>query len=124
MIPTQRNQSGAAMETIVASPVHRLAHGALSRLARDRAMAAAITAPSGQRFELSYRGPGIPQALPDGIADFEAVRLQDPAWIGTHRLVVRVPLVVLDVCWNEGEPVRIMVFCRGDWEDDLLEATA
>ena len=63
-------------------------------------------------------------ALPAEIADFEAVLLQDPAWIGAHRLVLRVPLVVLDVCWNEDEPVRIMAFCRGDWEDDLLEATA
>ncbi len=112
------------METIVASPVHRLAHSALRWLRRDRGMTAAITAPSGQRFELSYRGPEIPHALPDEIADFEAVLLQNPAWIGAHRLVVRVPLVVLDVCWNEDEPVRIMAFCRGDWEDDLLEATA
>ncbi len=44
----------------------------------------------------------------------------DPKWRGSHRLVVAPPLIALDLCWTPGEPLRIMTFSRGDWEDELL----
>ena len=47
-----------------------------------------------------------------------------PNWRGTHRLVVAPPLVALDLCWTPGEPLRIMTFSRGDWEEELLAMAA
>jgi hypothetical protein len=66
----------------------------------------------------------MPDRIPDALTDYETVRLQPAGWSGAHRLVVRVPLVVLDLAWNADEPVRIMTFCRGDWERALLEGAA
>ena len=59
--------------------------------------------------------------MPDAIADYETVRTQPASWEGMHRLQIKAPLTVLDVAWNPDEPVRILVYCRGDWETTLLE---
>ena len=107
------------------TPVHRLAHAALRCLRGADAPAGTFPLPSGAKAEIAWRGPRqLPDRLPDALAEYETVRLQPAGWSGAHRLVVRVPLVVLDLAWNADEPVRIMTFCRGDWERDLLEGTA
>ena len=110
--------------TVDASPVHTLAHAALRCLAEAGGPAASVALPCGAAAEISWRGAALPRRIPDALADYETVRTQEPGWTGAHRLVVRVPLVVLDLAWNEGEPARIMTFCRGDWEGALLEALA
>ena len=52
-------------------------------------------------------------ATPELIAD-------QRQWIGAYRLIVTVPSIVLDLYWNADEPLRIMTYCRGDWERGLL----
>ena len=77
----------------------------------------------GQSFEISCDGPDLPSAVPaETILPSEIPK--DPRWRGTHRLAVAPPLVALDLCWTPGEPLRIMTFSRGDWEDELLALAA
>ena len=110
------------MDTIGISPLHRVAHAALACLWRDGTRAREIGLSDGTVARIAYRGPAVPRALPDALADYEMVRTQPPSWEGAHRLVIRAPLVVFDLAWNTDEPVRILVYCRGDWEGELLEA--
>jgi hypothetical protein len=109
------------MDTTDISPMYRVAHAALACLRRDEGTGATVALPNGGTADIAYRGPGVPERLPEDIADYEMVRGQAPSWTGAHRLVVRAPLVVLDLAWNADEPVRILVCCRGDWEAELLE---
>ena len=37
------------------------------------------------------------------------------------RLVVRAPIIALDLYWRADAPLRIMTFSRGTWEEALLE---
>lgn len=107
------------------TPVHGLAQAALRCLWRAGTASAHVPLPSGEAAEIAWRGPQpMPDRIPDALADYETVRLQPAGWSGAHRLVVRVPLVVLDLAWTADEPVRVMTFCRGDWEQDLLERAA
>ena len=112
------------MDTIGISPVHRVAHAALACLRRDGATGTEVGLANGGSAGIAYRGPALPDSLPDALADYEMVRTQPPSWTGAHRLVVLAPLVVFDLVWNTDEPVRILVYCRGDWEEELLEALA
>ena len=41
-------------------------------------------------------------------------------WVGAYRLVVAAPIIAFDIYWRGDEPLRIMTFSRGDWEDELL----
>ena len=103
------------MDGTTPSPVHELARAALARLKRA---GGGVMVSGG--LEISYDGPAMPEAVPPGITSYQTVQDGGP-WEGAHRLVVRAPLVVLDVAWNAGEPVRIMGFSRGGWEADLME---
>ena len=38
----------------------------------------------------------------------------------TYRLTVNAPLVVFDIAWRPDEPLRIMNFSRGNWEQELI----
>jgi len=105
-----------------ATPIHGLAHAALEFLLRSGAAAMTVALPSDVTAEISYRGPKMPDHLPDAIADYGMVVEQGAAWSGAHRLIVKVPLIVLDLAWNLDEPVRVMTFSRGDWEDEFLDA--
>lgn len=78
-------------------------------LGRDDAAPIAIT----------LTGPDLPATVPDRVAPPELVAKERP-WIGTHRLVVRAPLKVLDLWWIPGSPLRIMSWSRGDWEYELI----
>ena len=105
-----------------------LARAALAVLARDGARDgtgwrfAAGTA-DGQAFEISCDGPDLPATVPDRTVLPTEIPRQ-PGWRGSHRLVVAPPLIALDLCWTPGEPLRIMTFSRGDWEDALLALAA
>ncbi len=109
-------------DTIGLTPMHRVAHAALACLRQDGRNDTTVGLRSGVTATISYRGPALPERLSDGIADYETVRIQPATWGGTHRLAIRAPLVVLDVAWNENEAVRILTYCRGDWETGLMEA--
>jgi hypothetical protein len=106
------------------SPVHRVAHAALACLRRAGNHETSVALENGATVDIAYAGPALPERLPDAIADYETVRVQPPSWGGTHRLRIKAPLAVLDLAWNPDEAIRILVYCRGDWEDDLLEALA
>lgn len=111
--------------TTTAPELKSLAAAALSVLARnptDNAgrSAWAVTAAVPDRPELTIRcsGPDLPALIPDNTAHPSVIPIERP-WTGVYRLVVRAPLVVLDLCWRPDEPLRIMGFSRGDWEKDL-----
>ena len=73
----------------------------------------------GQAFEIRCDGPGLPATIPAETI-LSADIPKDPKWRGTHRLVVAPPLIAFDLCWTPDQPLRIMTFSRGDWEDELL----
>lgn len=73
----------------------------------------------GQKIDLCLRGPDIPDGVPDETIQPKKVAKQIP-WTGTYRLELRAPLICFDLYWKAGEPLRIMQFSRGDWEEDIL----
>lgn len=101
-----------------------LAEAALAALARHGERDAtgwrfATRTGDGQAFEIRCDGPDLPATVPDETILPTAIP-GDAGWRGTHRLTVAPPLVAFDICWTPGEPLRIMTFSRGDWEDELL----
>ncbi len=72
------------------------------------------------RFEIALTGPGLADTVPDAMVSPPDIP-KDPQWRGTHRLVVAPPNIALDLCWRDGDPLRIMTFSRGDWEAQLAE---
>ena len=108
-----------------------LAEAALALVARDGAVSdggenpgdktwKAVTAsPSGVAFEVSCCGPGLPASIPGQTLSPSEIPKQRP-WVGTYRLAVAAPIVAFDIYWRGDEPLRIMTFSRGDWEDGLL----
>lgn len=90
----------------------------------DGAVSARLTPDGAPALDIRYSGPELPDAVPESVASYQMVSEQPPGWQGAHRLVVRAPLVVFDLCWNADEPLRIMGFSRGDWERDLMETAA
>jgi len=101
-----------------------LAEAALRVLARDGDRDGAgwhyrTETGEGQAFDIRCDGPDLPAAIPaETILPSDIPK--DPNWRGAHRLVVAPPLIALDLCWTANEPLRIMTFSRGDWEDALL----
>jgi len=106
--------------------LHDLARQALAVLrargvaAGNGAIIALTEADDGPPLEICHRGPDLPDAVPEPVADYGLVAAQPPDWQGRHRLVVRAPLVVFDLCWNPDEPLRVLGFSRGDWEKILM----
>ena len=39
--------------------------------------------------------------------------------MGTWRVMIKVPILVLDIYWQAGKPLRIMTFANGDWQQEL-----
>ena len=83
---------------------------ALSLLARDGA----------ETDDISLTGPDLPNHFPDQSIHPTLISAERP-WVGDYRLIVKAPLIVYDIYWKPDAPLRIMTFCRGDWE---LELTA
>ena len=53
------------------------------------------------------------------MASAERIAAERP-WLGAYRLTAATPLVVLDLCWSDDQPLRILTFSRGTWEQLLL----
>ena len=85
----------------------------------DRAWRLETTSGAGTRFDIQLSGPDIPPAIPDETAHPSVIPFQRP-WVGVYRLRVRAPLAVFELAWRPDEPLRIMNFSRGNWEDELL----
>jgi hypothetical protein len=78
------------------------------------------TGANGIPLDISLAGPDIPAQLDEEIIPPAQVAEQR-GWKGAYRLQVRAPLIVFDIYWNPGEPLRIMTFSRGDWETELAQ---
>lgn len=85
----------------------------------DRSWRYETTAPSGARFDIRCTGPDLPDRIPDETAHPSVIPYERP-WLMVHRLTVKAPLVVVDLAWRPDEPLRIMNFSRGNWEDELV----
>jgi len=119
-----RDATGTPTRT--AAPLLALSQAALSLLAARGTLAGdpptwhlATSAPGGTRIEITCSGPDLPAAVSSETIHPSAIPKQRN-WVGRYRLVVHAPLRVLELHWNAGEPLRIMQFSRGVWEDDLL----
>lgn len=122
--PSATSSREPAPDAAGACSLQNLAERALALLARRGTREAGdrwqttVQCPGGQALRITCRGPDMPSGVPARIAAPDCVMKERP-WVGTYRLTVSAPLVVFDICWIEGEPLRIMNFSRGDWEDDL-----
>jgi hypothetical protein len=76
---------------------------------------------NGTEFTIRYTGPDPVLEISDEVCPPDVVRLT-PEWTGACTLKVMAPLNVLEISWNVGEPVRIMAFSRGTWEEALRRA--
>ncbi len=65
-------------------------------------------------------GPGLPATIPAEIIRPAEIG-KHLGWLGSYRLKVKAPLLVLDLYWRPGEPMRIMTLAGGDWEQALLQ---
>lgn len=106
-----------------------LAAAALGQLARDgkgspeTGWSLEATGPDGVPMTIACTGPDLPASVPQLTAHPSVIPLERP-WVGTHRLTLRAPLIVLDLYWRPDAPLRIMTFSRGDWEKALLALAA
>ena len=109
--------------------LRRLAETALSALGRDAALSgetAAIGDGGWRRtlvsadvpLTLSLMGPDLPAGVPLQTASPQMVR-ENPAWTGIYTLKVRAPLTVLELAWTPDQPLRVLAFSRGSWEQAL-----
>ncbi|MCC2097274.1 MAG: hypothetical protein KDJ29_10305 [Hyphomicrobiales bacterium] len=131
MMAPVRNYRDVTTAPIATAPiVHELAALALLALAGDGREDSSGPMPGdstwrlaaqtrrGTELTVSCSGPDLPSYLPDETIRPADVGKQIP-WAGVYRLVVRAPLTVFDLYWKPEEPLRILQFSRGDWEDDL-----
>lgn len=86
----------------------------------DRTWRIETVAPSGARMDIRCTGPSLPDGIPDETAHPSIIPYRRP-WEMVWRLTVKAPLVVFDIAWRPGEPLRIMNFSRGNWEGELRE---
>ncbi|MCW5771718.1 MAG: hypothetical protein KIT16_08805 [Rhodospirillaceae bacterium] len=121
----QAYRDAASTPTATAPVLKALAETALAVLARSGARTAdnaaahyAATTDGGVRFDITCAGPALPATVPAETVHPSMIPKQR-LWRGTYRLQVKAPILAFDLCWNEGEPLRIMQFSRGDWEREL-----
>ena len=127
--PQKATGSGTAYRNAAGTPTRtapiltELAGSALRLLSRKGERGASgwtltAAASDGVRLDLRCDGADLPDTIPGEIAHPSTIPKQRP-WVGAYRLTVKAPLLVLDLYWNAAEPMRIMQFSRGDWEDAL-----
>ncbi len=76
------------------------------------------TMPDGAICDIRCTGPDLPTTAPSQTVSPADIP-KDPKWRGLYRLVVAPPNIALDLSWRPDEPLRILTFSRGDWEDAL-----
>ena len=74
---------------------------------------------SGTALDVRCAGRDLPASVPTEIARPDRIA-EERGWRAAYRLAIKAPPLVFDVAWTPGEPLRIMVFSRGDWEQELL----
>jgi len=116
--------------TTTAPELASLAGAALALLARDGAAEGSKDADGrttwhlatiqgdGLGLDIRCTGADLPKSIPGETAHPSLIPFERP-WVGSYRLTVKAPLVVLDLYWRADAPLRIMGFSRGDWEPQL-----
>lgn len=108
---------------------HRLiARRALSFLSRagvrrSDGLLAAEGGAASERLTVTLAGPDLPDDVPAAVASPALVR-DSIAWRGAYVLMITAPRNVFEIAWNPDEPVRIMAFSGGDWENTLVHLAA
>ena len=74
--------------------------------------------PDGMPFDITLTGPDLPPAVADQMTLPPDIP-NDPHWRETYHLSVAPPNVALELTWGPDEPLRILNFSRGDWENQL-----
>ena len=122
----------ASAPIVTAADLHGLAAAGLHALAVAGVVSAGGPMPGDQTWSLAAQtrhgtdlvvtcsGPDLPQSIPDETIRPSDVGNQIP-WIGVYRMTIRAPIPVFDLYWKPAEPLRILQFSRGDWEQDLAE---
>ncbi len=106
--------------TTTAPEMKDFANAALALLgAQGEASGNGFWKASVEAFEIICTGPELPGSIPDDRAHPSVIPFERP-WEPTYRLTVNAPLVVFDIAWRPDEPLRIMNFSRGNWEDELI----
>jgi hypothetical protein len=119
----QAYRDATGTPTRTAPALKELAEAALAVLAKRGSRDAGgvvvtTTSASGVRFDIRCSGPDLPATIPGETIHPSMIPKRRP-WVGAYRLMVKAPLLVFELYWNEHEPLRIMQFSRGDWEHDL-----
>ena len=86
----------------------------------DRTWSLVAQTRHGTDLAVACTGPDLPQSIPDETIRPSDVGNQIP-WAGVYRLTIKAPIPVFDLYWKPGEPLRILQFSRGDWEQDLMD---
>ena len=86
--------------------------------ARARGPPPCTTRPAGRNPVTVLAGAALPAGIPDESIHPTLIPAERP-WVGDYRLIVKAPLIVYDIYWKSDAPLRIMTFCRGDWESEL-----
>src|SRR3990172_7835484 len=124
MIQHTRNPAAQGASLPMPPALRRLAEAALARLRREGSACeetgsavwqADLTGPQDEKLRVLCRGPALPATVPAEMATAERIAAARP-WLGAYRLTVEAPLVVLDLCWSDNQPLRIMSYSRGAWE--------
>ena len=122
-----RDLGDDARSSQTAAAIKSLGDAALARLAQagdqsdDGAWTVQLQTANGFALEITCTGPDLPAMVPEETISPTDIP-KDPKWQGSHRLLIAAPLVAFDLYWRPGEPMRLMSFSRGDWEQVLLTA--
>lgn len=100
------------------SAVLDIARAALAVLRRDGRRDGAGWSHERERFAVALVGDDLPDDLSNPIADTKLIAAS-LGWRGAYTLKIRAPRPVFEIAWSKDEPVRIMVFSRGAWEQEL-----
>jgi len=76
------------------------------------------SSPGNTRFNLACTGPTLPAGIPPDVIN-PADIARDRPFVGTWRLLIKAPILVLDLSWQAHKPLRIMTFANGDWQHEL-----
>jgi epoxyqueuosine reductase QueG len=74
--------------------------------------------PDGMPFDISFTGPDLPGQIAERMilpSDIPS----DPNWKDPYHLTIAPPNVAFEMAWGPDDPLRILNFSRGEWEEQL-----
>ena len=125
-----RNIDADVHPTATSSAISDAAAAALAVLARDGVKSNDGIRPGdsrwryegetadGQKFEIEFSGPDLPAQTADQTILPSDIP-KDPNWQGEYLLAVSPPNIAFQIAWSNDDPLRILNYSRGTWEDEL-----